>query len=607
MIDQKKSYSLSKCQKIMKEVASLYKRKKKKLDDLQRKGLENLLLSLQKAIQTKNREQANQLAHAANDFSYEYLPKSFFEKTIDFFSALLFALCVAVVVRQMGFEFYVIPSGSMRPTLMENDYLIVSKSSFGVDTLWTTSHYSFDPNLIQRGNVIVFSGDKMDIPLVDTTYFLFFPGKKQYVKRLIGKPGDILYFYGGRIYGIDKEGNEIQDFKQPWFVNIEHIPFLRFEGFFPKNLLLENSSLTSIIFYQFGVPIAKLTYLPSEEFRGELFPFKNTLSATPNAIKHYYDLWGTQNFATARILSAKEAFSLFPKKPSPYYLLLTHHPDIYPGDLLRDNLGRIRPSLSTSTSLIPLSKEILERILQHLTTSRFVVKNNKVLKLNAKMESSEILMNVPDGTYEFIDGIAYCVHFLGISFQLPPSHPLYRKDPEQIAVLYNFGIDWANHSSPFNPPPRFAYFYHGDLYLMGKPILFKEELSDYVHLEKEKVLFSANYHPFLEERSPITSDGTLDKEFIRNYGLVIPPGKYLALGDNHSMSSDCRDFGFIPESNIRGKATWILWPFNRLGRIAQPTTSFFTLPHFIVWGGLLFFGLGGYFVFRWYRNRPLNF
>ena len=85
--------------------------------------------------------------------------------------------------------------------------------------------------LIQRNSIVVFSGEDMDIRDVDTHYFYIFPGKKQYVKRLIGKPGDTLYFYGGLIYGMDKEGKDISHELQLSRLNqIEHIPFIQFEG-----------------------------------------------------------------------------------------------------------------------------------------------------------------------------------------------------------------------------------------------------------------------------------------------------------------------------------------------------------------------------------------
>ena len=47
----------------------------------------------------------------------------------------------------------------------------------------------------------------------------------------MGKPGDHLYFYGGKIYGVDKDGKPIEDLLNvPALEKIEHIPFLTFEG-----------------------------------------------------------------------------------------------------------------------------------------------------------------------------------------------------------------------------------------------------------------------------------------------------------------------------------------------------------------------------------------
>ncbi len=602
MKNQEKTYSLKKCKKILHHLFSFYRRKKKKLQEFQQKRLESLLSSLQDAIQKKDTFTASSLAKESEKLFTDILPKNFFDKMLDFGGSLLFALAVAVVVRQLCFEFYIIPSGSMRPTLMEKDYLVVSKSDFGVNTLGRTGHYYFDSSLAKRGNVIVFSGDKMDIPKVDTTYFLLFPGKKQYVKRLIGKPGDILYFYGGQIYGLDKEGNEIQDFKERWFETIEHIPFLRFEG----KTTSTHAPVSSFVFYQFGKPIARLTHQRFGEMQGEMFPFPTQLVKDPHAIKHYYEIWGLQNFATAYILLEQEALAFHPKERSAYYLLLNHHPDLQSAPLSKDFFGQTRAALSISSSLLPLSEQQMEKILQHVTTSRFVVKNKKAFHSGTKSGSYSPTLDVPDGTYEFIDGKAYAIHAFGISFQLSPSHPLYRKDPSQIATLYNFGVEWMHYPGIVSSPSRYAYFRNGELFLMGHALFSKEELSSFVQEEKEKALTS-NYTPFLDKNPPMTADGKLDKELIQKYGLVIPPESYLALGDNHCMSSDSRDFGFVPEANLRGKASWIFWPLGHFGKIAQPSTTFFSLPHLIVWGGLIVIGIGSYTFYRRYLNRPIKF
>jgi len=111
-------------------------------------------------------------------------------------TGIVFALLVAVLIRTMWFELYTIPTGSMRPTLKEQDFLVVSKTDYGINVPLQAAHFYFDPTLVQRGSIIVFNGENMDIEDADTTYFYLFPGKKQFVKRLIGKPGDSLYFYG---------------------------------------------------------------------------------------------------------------------------------------------------------------------------------------------------------------------------------------------------------------------------------------------------------------------------------------------------------------------------------------------------------------------------
>jgi len=43
--------------------------------------------------------------------------------------------------------------------------------------------------------------------------------------------------------------------------------------------------------------------------------------------------------------------------------------------------------------------------------------------------------------------------------------------------------------------------------------------------------------------------------------LVVPANDYFVLGDNRAISSDSRDWGFVPRTNIIGRAAIVYWPF----------------------------------------------
>lgn len=613
-------YTLNKSHRVLRQNYKLYRRKAASLPSEKKERIQSLLSNLQTAVAQKNPEIADRLARSLEEAARSLMPKTLWDKARDFTGQILFALVIAIAIRQTWFEFYTIPSGSARPTLKEADLLLVSKTDYGINTLTPNGHLYFDPSLVERGSIVILSGKDMDIYDVDTKYFYVIPGKKQFVKRLIGKPGDSLYFYGGQIFGVSANGNDLTELRNtPWFLDLEHIPFIRFNGKVETPNAFMGVFPTSV-FYQMNEPVASLSMQPHGGIKGEI------LYPRSSGIKNYYDLWGIKNFAMSRLLTAEEAKILHPTlfdgiDPAPLYLELSHHPSFLGAKLEKDEYGRMRPSFALSTSLLPISEEKAKNLMEQMYTCRFHVKDGIATRYGASFEPKAFLprlTNVPDGTYEIINGKGYRVHFLGVTTELKPGHPLLSKDPAHVQQVYNLGIEVDTRFSPsFKKdrftPSRYTYFAHGDLYLMGTPIFFKKDpaLVQFLQKEYQKQAAStsgAPYIPFDDAGAPMKSDGTIDAEFIRKFGVTVPEGMYLVLGDNHAMSGDSRQFGFVPQKNLRGGASLLLWPPGpRWGRLPQPPTNHFTLPNVVILSIFLLGAAGTTFYLRRKYTKPFHF
>ena len=111
-----------------------------------------------------------------------------FDETI---KVIVQALLIALVVRTLLFQPFNIPSGSMIPTLEIGDYLFVSKYSYG----YSKHSMPFSPPVFsgrvistppKRGDVVVFKLPR--------------DGSTDYIKRVIGLPGEKIQLIDGRLY-----------------------------------------------------------------------------------------------------------------------------------------------------------------------------------------------------------------------------------------------------------------------------------------------------------------------------------------------------------------------------------------------------------------------
>ncbi len=116
-------------------------------------------------------------------------------ETVEVTKTVIYALVIALVLRVALFQPFTIPTSSMVPNLLVGDYVIITKYSYG----WSRYSIPFGPPLIEgriferkpvRGDVIVFKLPR--------------DNKTDYVKRLIGLPGDRIDVHGGVVYINDK-------------------------------------------------------------------------------------------------------------------------------------------------------------------------------------------------------------------------------------------------------------------------------------------------------------------------------------------------------------------------------------------------------------------
>jgi signal peptidase I len=106
------------------------------------------------------------------------------------FGSMVLAVLVALSIRWLLIEAYVIPSGSMLPSLLIHDHIFVNKIVYGVRVPFGKT-WVVEFSKPERNDVIVFR-----FPRDESTFF---------IKRVIGVPGDKVHYEGGELYLNDQK------------------------------------------------------------------------------------------------------------------------------------------------------------------------------------------------------------------------------------------------------------------------------------------------------------------------------------------------------------------------------------------------------------------
>jgi len=122
------------------------------------------------------------------------------QKTVvrEYAEALIIALVLALLIRTFVIQAFKIPTGSMEPTLLVGDHLLVSKFSYSVHipneipftSIQLFPDFHFFSSVPKRGNIVVFKYPEDE--------------SKDFIKRVVGLPGETIQVIRQKVYINDK-------------------------------------------------------------------------------------------------------------------------------------------------------------------------------------------------------------------------------------------------------------------------------------------------------------------------------------------------------------------------------------------------------------------
>lgn len=132
----------------------------------------------------------------------------------EWIESIIIAFILAMVIRTFVIQAFKIPTGSMRPTLLEGDLILVNKFIYGAKM-----------PLPEKYAQALFKRDEIRLPAVrdlrrgDVVVFIYPEDpSKDFIKRMVGLPGDTVEIRKGTIY-INQEPLQTNEFNQRYYYN----------------------------------------------------------------------------------------------------------------------------------------------------------------------------------------------------------------------------------------------------------------------------------------------------------------------------------------------------------------------------------------------------
>ena len=195
----------------------------------------------------------------------------------------LLGICaLALLIRSLLFEPFHIPSDSMLPNLMVGDHLFVNKTAYG----YSKRSFPFSPPIF-RGRVFFREPD-----IGDVVVFKNIGGgaEDNYIKRLIGRPGDRIQVRRGRLYINGKpcpraEAGRFFVLNLP--MRLRHAASVSVPASSGKTLVVIGGREVFLGSEKLARDEYTIAYKTGREYRGEALELKRYVETLPNGVEHF--------------------------------------------------------------------------------------------------------------------------------------------------------------------------------------------------------------------------------------------------------------------------------------------------------------------------------